>query len=271
MQEHLSIESFPDVEYRSPPVRVALSQVRFPAILSIKDEAAAGNFQNRIKATYPLLRKRQSVQIAIESGAEPQVQQEPFRWVFSDVSGGWSIVLATDFLALETHSYTSFQEFSQRYVEALTTCKQVFDPPLVTRLGLRYINEFRNLELPWTDAIRPELLGVVAAPEVGEMVRRSVGEAAFEFPDREFVTMRYGLLPRGLAVEPSLGEEIPDEPFFLLDYDAYTASAPPDALQFNVDHLATLLADYHSVIHRLFHWSVTPKYLSTLEVLNYDK
>ena len=233
-------------------------------MLAIKDEKLAGQFQRALQADYPMLGKTHTIQIAFEaSSPEPQVQQEPFRWVFSDVTGSWSVVLATDFLALETRAYTTFGEFLSRFRRAVEACTEIINAPFVTRLGLRYINELREPGMPWSEMLRPELLGVLVS-DIGPKASRVVGEAQLVLPGSEFITLRYGLLPTGTAIPPLPGEPAAEGPVFLLDIDAYRDAAVPNTLPWDVNTLAGLLADYHGAIHRLFHWSITPKYIASL-------
>ncbi|MGH7863185.1 MAG: TIGR04255 family protein, partial [Candidatus Dormibacteraceae bacterium] len=102
LPELLDLPDVPVVVYENPPLALTLCQVRFPTVLAVADETVAARFQRAIQTGYPIASPAAHLElnIPLEVG-RAQVQQGRL-WQFADPSDTWKVVLAQDFVTLET-------------------------------------------------------------------------------------------------------------------------------------------------------------------------
>ncbi len=252
--------------YKNPPLVMSLCQVRFASVLSVSDEAFVAPFQNAIRREFPLADRPVEIQVALDmrpGGFQPPVTQQ--KWRFADVSGTWAVVLAQDFIALETREYSDFDHFMERLSFVLNALVKHIQPDPGLRIGLRYIDEIRLADADPRSAIRPELLGAMTQEEVFSKAVRSVQEIALQYPEGEAVTLRHGYFSSGTTVQPPAPESAPLGPFYLLDTDVYREFTPPAVLQMDTDSICQHVEEYHQAVYRLFRWALTDEYAASLE------
>jgi uncharacterized protein (TIGR04255 family) len=176
------------------------------------------------------------------------------------------VALTTEFVTLETRSYADFQDFLDRLREVLDALVNIFRPTIGTRVGLRYVNELRPGHEDWSRVVRPELLGPLAVPEVGALVVHADQQFQLRDPDGLAVQLAHGLVPGGSSVQPKLGEEPAQTPFYLLDMDVFQEFPHPGSLLMDPAAICTRVATFHEVVSRLFRWAITPEFAATLGV-----
>lgn len=237
--ELLGLPDVPRVVLKHAPLVLALCQVRFTSMLSVNDPASLAAFQRAIQSRYPIATQVQEVELAVVIGPNPpQIGQEQRRsplWQFADQMDNWKIVLSPDFLSLETRNYEQFDDFLTRLHEALDALAQYIQPTVVTRLGLRYINEIRSdtlRNMDWNDVIRQDLLGPIAVLELIKNTTQVVAlqQLILRYPDDAGINIHHGLVPTGTTVRLRPKEEQPIQPFYLLDFDVFREFPLPDAL-----------------------------------------
>ncbi len=259
----------PRVVFETPPLRLALCQIRFPRLLTVANPPDVAPFQRAIKAEYPILPPGPTLEFGVALGPGANLKPTPpvTEWRFTDRQQAWTVVLTQEFIAIETRRYDRFEDFLGRLRRLLTSLGQHLEPDAVTRIGLRYVNEIRVDELPWSEVVRRELLGPVAVPELSDLVRQSVQEIVLRSrgDDSQGVTLRHGVLPDGSTVAPLPGQEPPGGPFYLLDIDVARTFSIPNLPMMDPDEICQGVSEYHRVIKRVFHWALRDEYLSTLE------
>jgi uncharacterized protein (TIGR04255 family) len=277
MKTELDLLRLPDVPrivLHHSPLVLALCQVRFSSMLSVTDPASLAAFQRAIQSKYPVGVPVQEIEVLIGiEPNEPEIRREQRRspqYQFTDQDDNWKIVLSQDFLTLETRNYEHFDDFLARLREALDALVQHIQPTVVTRLGLRYINEIRSNSLnnmDWSDVIQRDLLGPVAVPELVENTSQvvSMQQLLLRYPDDLGINIQHGLIPTGTTVQLRAKEEPPKQAFYLLDYDVYREFPLPRGLLMNTEAICHYVEIYHKMIYRLFRWSVSEDYLTTLE------
>src|ERR1041385_6854800 len=95
----------PRVIFARHQIDLALCQVRFPRILRISESGAVAPFQDAIRNDFPTLVEEQQFGLVVGPEGVSQVPAAK-AWRFYDRRREWSVVLATDFIALETRFYT---------------------------------------------------------------------------------------------------------------------------------------------------------------------
>jgi uncharacterized protein (TIGR04255 family) len=169
-------------------------------------------------------------------------------------------------VALETRSYDSFADFLQRLAEVLRVLDRHVRPIVVTRVGLRYVNEVRLGALTREAAISSDLLGPQIHPAISASLEQSMQQMVLRYGGIDTVALRHGLFPRGTTVQARTDENAPEDPFYLLDFDAYREFTTTQARQFEANFVCDLVETYNKAIHRMFKWCVTPEFISSLGV-----
>ncbi len=241
---------------RSPLVRV-LAQVKFPLIASIEKREFIAPFQEAIKERYPVLRQEQVQSFAVGAngpvGAQPQVT-----WRFSDVASQWRVSLSPDFFAIETVSYTSRLDFLSRLDDVAVAVRQVFDPKLVDRVGIRYIDRLVGDAVSnISSLVRPEV-GGISGTIFARNSQHSLTESLFTLDEGDQVLARWGLLPAGFAADPLALEAI-DEPSWILDLDMFRTTSKA----FDVTEIIREAKKFAERIYSVFRWAVTDEFLRT--------
>jgi uncharacterized protein (TIGR04255 family) len=225
------------------PLRSMLAQVRFAPLQDLARAEVVERIHDRIAQRYP--RRLEQQQLAIG----PFVEGSTRLWRLTDFSGEWAVVIAPDFLTIETSAYTRWEEVAERLREALDALTSAVLIPARERIGLRYVNEIhREGGDAWETYVNSSLLGIAASP-LGQAVRQSLSEVQFDSSPGT-VALRHGLV----SGDP------PTEQFYLLDIDCFDA----DAVPFIADELIETFASFNDVAFRLFRWSLTDDFYASL-------
>lgn len=254
----------PEVErvlFRNPPLRLVVGQVRFPLLLRFNDGAFIAPFQEALADDYPVVSREQQISFQVspkglQSGGETLLR-------LSSRDALWAVVLGEGALTLEVRGYSSIEEFSRRFAKALSAARDLLNVRERARLGLRYINEFRDdaaqtLE-EWRRLLRPEVLGFAGTDLLGGSIEQMVQEVQVKRHDG-VLAVRHGLLVGGVVepVPPGAGR------FYLLDMDYY------DGRQgvLDVDGTTRTLGDYNDVMYRFFRWCLGDELYKRLEPID---
>lgn len=255
------IETLPRREperLRNSPLALVVAQVQFPAILSVQsDETLLARFQDQVRDKYPYLFLGQQFGFNVGPQGVEQLQQASSRvYQFADADRQWMVTLTANSIALETRSYTDYEDFSERLLRVVDSASEVYKIELRQRLGLRYVNEIRHADAQtpedWVSFINPQLLGPLADTRLSSLISSSYQEASLQL-ENGGLTLRHGHFAEGTTVAPPPGDT-PKEggPFYLLDFDAYD-----DVGRDLDDHtLDELLKSYNHTMFQLLHWGV---------------
>lgn len=251
---------------RQPPLALALAQVRFPVLPRFPDGAYVDGLYQALRADYP--KGERTVQFSLPFAPDQAAGHVPGStlWRFSTADERWSVVLAENALTLEVRGYSSIDEFSHRFSVAVERLVAAFDPALQTRLGLRYVNEFRrpgaDTLAEWRTLIRPEVLGLAGIAQQlldGTEVTVTRQEMEVGLPDGSLV-IRHGLLT-GTTVEPRAQDPPSGGAFYLLDMDR----SDPTPREIDPIVIAERLRDYNDLMYRFFRWAMLDPLYAALE------
>lgn len=143
--------------------------------------------QNEIRHDYPTLEQASAAEMVVEagpSGFQTSGGEVHPGWRLHSKDRQWTIVLMPDFFALESTGYTTWTEFNSRLEDLVGVIHSVYQPALIQRIGLRYIDRivYRQASKPahWVDLLEPSLLGLAANPDLSESI---IGAQTFSHMD----------------------------------------------------------------------------------------
>ena len=254
----------PEVPLSRAPLARVIAQARFPPILGIRNPDKVAVLQEALRETYPNLRQDQVHSIELGGDETPNVRQGLI-WRLADreKDAPWRVSLGVDFVALETSSYDSRDDFLERLHAVLSAVQLAFKPASASRLGLRYIDRITDEAVDRVaDLIHPGVLGIIRPPEnpepaLGDSVIHMMTEAQFLAPDGARVQGRWGQLPKNATYDPNALEPV-DKPSWVLDLDMFTTEPQP----FASEDLVTTAMGFAKCLYWLFRQMVTNDFLT---------
>jgi uncharacterized protein (TIGR04255 family) len=262
----VGLPDVPVVVFDRPPLVLAICQVRYATELRVTDPTVVSRYQDAIRSELPVASQAQALGVHIPLGIGTAQIKQGTQWHFTDLEDVWKVVVAPNFLTLETRRYSSFGDFLGRLRRVLDAFRQEVAPAVVTRLGLRYINEIRPGHARWVEVVSPELLGPLAVPELSVAVNHSLQQIQLRYPDNQGINLNHGLIPAGNAVQPRAGEQLPPGSFYLLDFDTFRDFAVPLAFILDTSRICAEIEEFNKVVYRLFRWAIRSDYIQTLGV-----
>lgn len=243
------------VRYTRNPLVEVICQLRFPKILRIEKEAPV-DFQEAVRLEYPVFNTPQSIDLSLLSSPQPNsppvVLGQSFAYEFADKRGEWKLTLGSDFIALSTPKYESWEEFRKRLLSAVEVLNKYYNPSHFTRIGLRYQNFIMRSELglenrPWRELLNPPVLGVFVTENLSE---KELPETFLYFACRldyadAIVRVRCGL---GLKNAPNTTNEVG----YFIDADFNTDNIT------EINDATTYLDQFNREAGNFFQWCITP-------------
>lgn len=235
------------------PLIAVLGQVRFEPILSIQNPINFAPFQDAVRSQYPILRKE--MRFSARLTAEGAVKNKTAIWRLFDPTEKWRISLSSDFIAIQTMEYKSRDEFLNKFKFALEALNTHFQPGLVTRTGIRYIDKLSGDDLgKIRELVKPELLGVLSS-EIQESIKASINEAHFEIGSHRLFS-RWGLIPPNGTIDPAVIKP-QNTVSWILDID----TTNPVRKTWNLNQLSEEFSELADINYSFFRWAVKKEFL----------
>ena len=255
MLDHPFGSPVPSIPLNPHTLVFVVAQVRFPLVVSINDETFVGPFQELIRPQYPDLERAVEAQIML--GPEGVHRSEAGTvWKFSAPNNDWHVALTTGFVALSTTAYTSRIEFLDRLRFLLDALEQWLRPRRVSRLGFRYVDRLDDSDLDHLSTfIRPEVLGpAVVEPGEHGVLRHALTECHYELSGGASLKARWGKLPAGTSLDPSVAAAT--GPSWVCDLDASIEN-----IDFDKKDVMAKASAFGDVIYRYYRWMVTDEFI----------
>jgi len=242
---------------KTPPVYFTAAQVRFNAILKLREFLPTIQEELR-KAGFPDYGEHQAVvlQLASQDGKVAPVPAVQERFSFGNVKKTHNFWLDSQTLTLQSTDYGRFEDFSAVFLRGLDIMHGVVRLDLTERVGLRYLDRVMPRE---GDALEQYL-----APEVLGLSRRLRGNPLHSYSETLSEMDNIKLMSRvviqngGLAYPPDLtpGDVAVAERFraykglsAILDNDGFVESRE----EYSREAVSKLLHAIHDVIIGAFH------------------
>ncbi len=242
--------------FANSQLALVVAQVRFPVVTRFEDADARLRFQDALRRDYPLFREERRLDLLFRAGYE-SLQTQPGGEVlrFTSIDYAWSLVIASDLIALECRGFTVIEEYVSRVRELWRTFVAYFDPRYQVRSSLRFVNELRHRDwttyADWRNVLNPALIGFDPSAMFGGVVSHTISEFVLQVAEEENVIMRRGFL-RGTTIPPIADKQrVADSAFYLLDIE-YASSRRGD---FELDP-SPRLSSYNQFLHDMFRWSI---------------
>lgn len=238
--------AFPDsprVIYKDNTLEEVVCQVKFPTILKISEVPV--EFQERIRGAFPLLEQKPAIELP------PEIPPDMARVMASRVGNVshflsrdrvWDASLFREFLALTCTTYTRWEEFRRHFEVPFRALTEIYSPTFYTRIGLRYRNIIRRSKLglggvPWSELLRPEICGELAAPGIGDAVEQASRELVVIVDEGRKVRLAHGLAEGGDS--------------YVIDADFFTDS------EVEATNVAEQLDAFNRESGRLIRWAIS--------------
>jgi uncharacterized protein (TIGR04255 family) len=254
-----------------PQLALVIGQVRFPALFRIADREFVGPFQEAIRAPYPVVGEQHEIQMVLGPNGVQQLPGQK-QWRFQSASGDWAVLLSDGAVTVETRSYEDFDDFLSRFSFVLDALLALTGPTFVDRLGLRYINEFRQGQATsataWKGLIDSSFLGPLDS-KLGQRYSpvRTIQDITLNQGPNEFLSLKHGFIPEGTTVQTlAMGrDQVPVQPvtgpFYLLDLDHFYVRREA----FEVAYIGSSLERFHAAIYDIFRLAMTDELYRRLE------
>ncbi len=253
-------EHLDEVPLTSSPLARVLAQIRFPSLSAlVGNDEVANAYAAAVRHDYPILEVQQELSVKIAPEGLTQVPGPSHTWRLRSADEGWQVSFGPTFLAIDTNAYTSRSDLVHRLEEAWRSFVATVDPPFIDRVGVRYINRIVDQAIidEISHLVRRELLGGLAVMSPNNVrLEHSMSESLYQVGDLNALQVRWGLLPPGAMLDPTL-EPVPGASW-VLDLDSFhTEKTGCDPAL--VAHRVTDLSER---AYRHFRWAVTPSFLN---------
>lgn len=240
------------IRLQSNPLALVLSQVRWPELSHLQTnlkEIALGF--GAALPDYPIYEEIQEVGYQVTpDGVHQSIGDTLYRWASIDRT--WHVMLGRRFVSLYSTSYVAFDEFSERLLKVLESVHTHVRPPLVERVGVRYVNRFDDPRLisGLSEYVRPEVLGYLSlVPASGDVaVLSSANQVRYAIGDVN-LQVRSGVLPPNETADPAIAP-VPTQSW-VLDLDASSEQFEPFSVPSILDSagkLSDVAYDYFKLV-----------------------
>ena len=247
----------PEVSLPNAPLVSVLAQVRFPALLALRNPDRVAGFQEAVRGQYPYLERQDVPTILVVSGGPPSQLGDPIvHWRFADDVPGfkWRVTLSQDFISLETRDYKSRQDFMERLETILQALEETLAPAHVMRVGVRYIDQIKGEPLSRVDdLLRKEVLGVTLC--AGREAHQIVTQLAAAAEPGELLA-KWGRLPATVTIDQNLVPAIAEDSW-LIDLDVSRTGQAA----FEAKGIVETARSAAERVYAVFRWMVTEEFL----------
>lgn len=245
---------FPDtprVIYRNNPLVEVLFQIRVPRTLAVEARLPV-EFQDAVKADFPILRTRQERTVTVVVGSPLAQSNIPVSTLYDFLSADeiLKVTLSSEFLALSTSRYEIWDKFRLVGEKLINDFLNIYSPPIVTRIGLRYKDVIQKDKINakdkvWKDLISENISGVLQNAQnlkEEEDVDIYTSSTRFKIPDG-LATLKHGFVRNSQTQEKG----------YLIDTDYFcegNLEATPDAILDTLDK-------FNRYSRRVFRWCIS--------------
>jgi uncharacterized protein (TIGR04255 family) len=240
--------------YPNAPLKLVTFEVRFDAVEL--PATVTERFVAALRERFPIAGLPPHQQLVIGPGGASATSAGAR--VF-DVARRHAVALAPQAMSYETSAYRRFEEFGDSIAQVLDVVEGLELGLAFTRVGLRYIDEIDEAQVPdpgaWHRYIQPALSSALDHFDPPPLEHQSA--ALFEIGESHHVVLRYGLM-RQPAVDPTgplVIEAPPSGRYYLIDIDSAWEGRADGAP--TTKWVREKLDELHAPIRQLFENTIT--------------
>ena len=255
-----SSEPIVEVPLARAPLARVFAQARIPGLVTMQGaerERAFDAVANELGSDYPLLERLQQTVIDPLSLGSDQGRQNQM-WRLRSGDDRWQVTVGETFVTLDVQHYRDREEFIDRLSRVLDVYGRASGAPYAERLGVRYVNRIDDQAdlLRIAELLRPAAVGGLAVPRDERVVlARMLCESLYVVGDH-LLTARWGLLPPGATVDPSIPPV--EHSSWIIDLDSFQEQR----LMWGPEVADTARA-LATTAYRYFRWVVTDAFIKT--------
>ena len=245
---------------KNAPLEVAIVEVRFAGEEEIPSEVATAVRDALTEAAgvqFPLIKPTQQRMVQIELGPDgSQLSNKGglSGWQILAADSSFVVTVMPDNLIMQRTNYSRWSDSIGLPMSAvLEVLAQTLKPSLRTRVGLRYIDRFRDpaaLEpSAWRGRLRAEILGPLESEIFGKLVRGAQQQLELNIDDSHRSILRHGFTNEE---DQSIG--------YLLDIDVFSELSIP----FDPDNIVANAVQLNRTALSLFQSCLNTDYLRFL-------
>lgn len=240
------------------PLELAIVEVRFAGARNLPDDAGL-QIRGRLGAAglhLTRLEPRQTQRVNLTAGM-PSVEVGTNGWLLANPDGTTQVTFLPEAAVFQTATYHRWSVSMRPSLEAvLATVRELVTPPVVIRIGLRYVNRFVDpaavTVAAWKRRIDERFLGPICHAHLGQLVKGSQQQVDLTFSDNQGAILRHG---------PFVDERSSRSMSYLLDIDCYDNTPS----SFNVSELADRAEALNRTAASLFQLVITEEYRHQLQ------
>lgn len=245
------------VVYRTNPLIEVVTQLRFPRIMTIAVDIPA-RFQEEIRKTFPVAQVQRTIGFALAPSSVSMAEQAKLSYEFLTLDKKFKLTLCDEFVSLTTSSYRRWEEFHSYLRVGVEAFLKVYEPAYFERVGLRYVDlidraRLNLVEQPWSDLVRPQLLGVLGDREVDANTVTGAATNFVRIVDGVCCSMSCGY-PNEAIVSEEARKSFGERNLMVIDTDFFNVSEMVRA-----DDALRLVAAYNKQVRNAFRWAIRPR------------
>jgi uncharacterized protein (TIGR04255 family) len=125
---------------KNPPVYFTVVQVRFNAVLNLKEKYLPLIQDGLRKMGYPVYLQKQAFALHLEGGQGAPKMVPIEQYFFSNPAQTHVFVLGNEALTFQSTDYGNFESFSEAFLKGLALVHDVVELAFTQRIGLRYLD-----------------------------------------------------------------------------------------------------------------------------------
>ncbi len=228
----MALPETPRKIYKTNPLIEVTCQIRFPTVLKISSRPPAA-FQDQVRNQFPHF----------------ALAQDSRTYQFISEDRTWLLVLEQGYLALTAKRYDRWENFRLHLEGPFAALCKLYNPPFMTRVGLRYANLIRRSTLGlekegWGKLLNQQATGGLSWPDVAGEITGTKNEVLISLSSGDS-RLR---VSHGLVNLQGTGEQC-----YLIDNDFFVEGkiVAGDAL--------SRLDTFHKEAGRFFRWWASEK------------
>ena len=211
---------------------------------------------------YPIRRQIPVMNLNLLQPLQQLNQGASISRTFEDSAQEWKVTVLDTSIALETNLYSDRDDFCRRIREILDAVSQVSSPPVVDRVGLRYIDRIsEEADLKrLREFVNPQMRVLLGSVEDPLGVEYSMSDTVLRISEDERMKIRSGLFPPNIGHDPVL----PPLPVasWVLDVDVFTVSG---GLSFVPQDLEAQVRIFAEHAYSFFRWATSDTFQTAFQ------